>query len=82
MPIQIDGIDLVNGTELAARLGVKLKTVINYHVAARKRNYPEGRGKFPRPYTEVEGHPLWRETDADEYARNRPSALRASSDAD
>lgn len=68
---------LVNGRELAKMLHVSLKTVINYHQAARDRGYPEGLGKFPKPHMTVEGHPLWLESDAQDYASNRPSARRA-----
>lgn len=78
MPMELNGETLVNGKELAELLGVTLKTTINYHQAARERGYPEGAGKFPRPVHVIEGHPLWRQADAEEYAANRPSALRAA----
>lgn len=77
MPTQLEGEILVNGRELAEMLGVTLKTTINYHQAARERGYPAGAGKFPKPFLTVAGHPLWRQQDAEEYAANRPSAIRA-----
>jgi hypothetical protein len=76
MPTQINGVTLVNGQEMAQMLRTKLKNVINYNHAARKRGYPDGEGKFPKPYLTIEGHPLWLQTDAQAYATNRPSALR------
>lgn len=78
MPVQLNGETLLDGRELANLLGVALKTTINYHQAARDRGYPEGPGKFPRPFITVSGHHLWRQEDAEEYAKNRPSALRAT----
>lgn len=50
---------LVSYAEIAKVMGVKPKTVINYHSRAKLANYPSGPGRFPPPDCYIMGHPQW-----------------------